>query len=465
MSLPQYPEYRNSGIEWLAMIPAHWSIGRLKFLGRITSSGIDKHSHKDESKIRFLGTDSVYSRNELDNSLVLPTCTASKNEIKRLSLSLGDIIVTKDSVVPTRIADAAIVVEPLDNVVCGYHLILFRAEKKVAYPKFLFYQLASRQVNEHFLSIARGTTIIGISSDLVGDTYLCCPPVNEQAVIAAFLDCETTRIDALIEEQKHLIKLLQEKRQAVISHAVTKGLDPDVPMKDSGVEWLGDVPAHWEIRKASYIGRLFGSENVPEDMVSEEGDLPYLKVGSLSTDSLEVDRWDWHIEQSVAGQYRACEHYVVFPKRGAAIFLNKVNVVSCQALIDPNLMGWEIEGVQSTWYFAYALKLRKLDELADISTVPQINNKHIGPEKFPVPPADEQEMIADYLNKRSSEIAQLMSTARTGVRLLQERRSALISAAVTGKIDLRHWQASAEAEAESHAMAAEPKAAYESKSS
>jgi type I restriction enzyme S subunit len=222
---------------------------------------------------------------------------------------------------------------------------------------------------------------------------------------------------------------------------VTKGLDPDVPMKDSGVEWLGEVPAHWSVQKCSYIGRLFGSEPIPDDMVSsEEGLIPFLKVASLSSGNTDVASWDWYVSDHYLGTLRPVKRFVVFPKRGAAIFLNKVNVVNCKAVIDPNLMGWEILGNNVTEYFAHTLKCRVLSELADVSTVPQINNKHVAPERFPVPPTEEQQEIVDFLSINIQAMDELNIKATESIALLTERRSALISAAVTGKIDVRNWQ-------------------------
>jgi type I restriction enzyme S subunit len=263
------------------------------------------------------------------------------------------------------------------------------------------------------------------------------PPLPEQTRIAEFLDGETGKIDGLVAEQRRLLALLKEKRQAVISHAVTRGLNPHAPLKPSGIEWLGDVPKHWEVLKGALIGTLFGSEQVAEDSISEEGDVPFIKVGSMSADSFQVESWDWFVNRSVASQYRTRNNYIVFPKRGAAIFLNKVNIVDRPSLIDPNLMGWEIGKRANASFIAYALKSRKLDELADVSTVPQINNKHIGPERFPVPPLAEQAAIVAHLETETAKFDTLTAEAERAIELLGERRSALISAAVTGQIDVR----------------------------
>ena len=207
--------------------------------------------------------------------------------------------------------------------------------------------------------------------------------------------------------------------------------------KDSGVEWLGEVPAHWEILKGSLIGTLFGSEQVLEESVADEGDLPFIKVGSLSADSFSVESWDWFVDRAVAARYKPRSGFIVFPKRGAAIFNNKVNIVDRPSLIDPNLMGWAIGDRAITSFIAYALKSWKLNELADVSTVPQINNKHIAPERFPVPPIDEQRRIVAHLEAESTKLDTLTTEAQRAIDLLKERRTALISAAVTGQIDVR----------------------------
>jgi type I restriction enzyme S subunit len=284
----------------------------------------------------------------------------------------------------------------------------------------------------------QGATVESIEHGYLADTIIPLPDVSEQTRIVAFLDRETAKIDALVAEQQRLIDLLKEKRQAVISHAVTKGLNPAAPMKPSGIEWLGDVPAHWRVLKGSLIGTLFGSEQIPEELVRDEGDLPFIKVGSMSSESFEIESWDWYVDRSIASQCNPRCDFIVFPKRGAAIFMNKVNLVDRPSLIDPNLMGWAIGDQANPLFIAHALKTRKLDELADVSTVPQINNKHIAPERFPIPPMQEQLEIVKTLGVETEKIDALTAEVQRAIDLLQERRTALISAAVTGQIDVRH---------------------------
>lgn len=205
--------------------------------------------------------------------------------------------------------------------------------------------------------------------------------------------------------------------------------------KASGVEWLGDVPEGWGVLKCSLIGTLFGSEQVPDESVTDEGELPFLKVGSMSANSFSIESWDWFVDRAVAFRYSPRSGYIVFPKRGAAIFNNKVNIVERPSLIDPNLMGWEIGNRADTTFIAYVLKTRRLNELADVSTVPQINNKHIAPERFPLPPICDQVTIATFLDRETAKVDILIAKQEAMIDLLQEKRQAVISHAVTKGLD------------------------------
>jgi type I restriction enzyme, S subunit len=307
--------------------------------------------------------------------------------------------------------------------------------------RYLFWALRSPTSAAQWESSVGGATFRALNLGPLCETVLAVPSPEEQHLIAQFLDAETAKIDALVASQQRLITLLLEKRQAVISHSVTEGLNRDARMKSSDIAWIGLIPEHWEVLRGAAIGTLFGSEQVPDEDIRDKGALPFIKVGSLSLDSFEIESWDWFVDERVAHQYRARANYITFPKRGAAIFTNKVNIVDRPSLIDPNLMGWEIGGKALPKFIAYVLKMRRLEELADVSTIPQINNKHIAPERFPIPPIAEQLEIVNFLDCQSRRIASLIVAARQAIVLLQERRSALISAAVTGKIDVRNYTA------------------------
>lgn len=201
--------------------------------------------------------------------------------------------------------------------------------------------------------------------------------------------------------------------------------------RDSGVEWLGEVPNHWEVIKGGYIGDLFGSESVLESHVVDDGDLPFIKVSTLSTDGFSIDSPEWFISRKADKFVRTRKNYIVFPKRGAAIFTNKVNIINIPSVIDPNLMGWKVNERAISEYVAFLLKTRRLDDIADVSTVPQINNKHINPQKFPLPPIEEQTQIISFLDYETAQIDTLIDKQQTLIKLLKEKRQAVISHAVT----------------------------------
>ena len=415
-----YPEYKDSGVEWLGKIPPRWNCVRLKYCADLKGDKVEMGSMQ-----RYVGMENIESGNGkyIAKTDILPEGLST-------SFSKDDVLFGKlrPYLAKSWLADF--------SGICSSEFLVLRSLKVC--PQFLnYYTLSDGFINQVDAS-TYGSKMPRASWDFIG--LMAVPvPANESEKIANFLDHETAKIDTLIEKQQQLIKLLKEKRQAVISHAVTKGLNPNAKMRDSGVEWLGEVPEHWEILKGGFIGKLFGSESIADDDVKSEGDIPFIKVSTLSSEGFELHIPAFFVDRTVGKQLRTSINYVVFPKRGAAIFTNKVNIVKVDSLIDPNLMGWDIGNKAEPQFIAYLLKLRGLDDIADISTVPQINNKHIEPIKFPVPPISEQREIIDFLSHKINQLSDLINKTQLAIELVQERRTALISAAVTGKIDVRNW--------------------------
>lgn len=419
MSFPRYESYKDSGVEWLGEVPEHWIIAKTsRFFKIAMGQTILKEDLVDD------GLWPVFSATDGDHYFGL----INNPQVR---LGVGDLVI------PARgnsIGAVKIVKEPATTTQTTIYCKNLASEQLIA--EYVYYFMRGFRNSLFYFT---QTAIPQITVDEVGSNPISLPPVSEQLSIAQFLDQETAKIDNLIAEQQRLIALLKEKRQTVISHAVTKGLNPNVPMKDSGVEWLGEVPEHWDILKGSYIGSLFGSEQVIESLITDEGDIPFIKVASLSLNDFNITSWDWFINQKESTQFNLRSNFIVFPKRGAAIFTNKVNIVERPSLIDPNLMGWELCDRVINKFIAFVLKSRRIDELADVSTVPQINNKHINPEKFPIPPIQEQKIIVSFLDRETAKIDNLIAESTNVISLLKERRSALISSAVTGKIDVRNF--------------------------
>lgn len=433
MSFSRYLEYKHSGVTWLGEIPEHWELKPLWTLFR----RMKRTGFGDEQLLSIYRDYGVVPKASRDDNFNKPSDDLSEYQL----VVPGDLAVNK-----MKAWQGSVAISEYRGIVSPAYFIY--EPLHISNSRYFHYLMRSMGYTAGYLSISKGIrpNQWDLEPQLHSRMPVVVPTSAEQALIATFLDHETAKIDALVAEQRNLIELLREKRQAVISYAVTKGLNPNATTKPSGIQWLGDVPAHWDILRGSLIGALFGSDQVPEESVSEEGDLPFIKVGSLSSDTFAIESWDWFVDRAVADQFSPRSGYVVFPKRGAAIFTNKVNIVERPSLIDPNLMGWEVGNRATAKFIAYTLKCRKLGELADVSTVPQINNKHIAPERFPVPPLDEQNAIVAFIEAVNITLDAFSAEALRAIELLQERRTALIFSAVTGKIDV-HRLAPVKAEA------------------
>jgi len=242
MSFPRYPECKDSGVEWLGQVPVHWYIKTLKYVATYNDEVLPESTSKDYP-IKYVEISDVDEQLGITKWTEYPFASAPSRA--RRILKDGDVLI---STVRTYLRAIAPVTEPPDGLVGSTGFAVIRPVPGIYYSGLLGYVIRAEWFISNIISRSVGVSYPAINaSDLVA-LSLPVPPWKEQKTIAHFLDHETAKIDTLIHEQKRLIELLKEKRQAVISHAVTKGLDPDVPMKDSGVKWLGEVPAHWQLK-------------------------------------------------------------------------------------------------------------------------------------------------------------------------------------------------------------------------
>ena len=337
---------------------------------------------------------------------------------------------------------------------------VLRPIPKVSIPEYLFRVISAepfRRLGEASMYGAGGQK--RVPDDFARDFSIAWPPVAEQRTIAAFLDHETARIDALIEEQQRLIELLKEKRQAVISHAVTKGLDPDVPMKDSGVEWLGGVPAHWGVTQLKYI--VSSNSTITYGIVQAgpeyEGGVSYIKTSDMAGSSLPLSGYSKTSPEIDASYARSKV------SGGDVVVAIRATVGTCH-IVPEEIAGANLTqgtakvspgcGVYSE-FMLYALKSVSSQEyfeaLSKGATFKEITLDALRRMPLAIPSLDEQSLIVNRLRYGVDRLEALMVEAVRGIELLRERRSALISAAVTGKIDVRDWQApGSEAESPHH---------------
>jgi len=336
-------------------------------------------------------------------------------------------------------------VESVPGPAClNSHLLLFRPRNGQFANRFLFYLLGGPIFERYMTQERTGTTFFGISQESIGAFSVALPPIGEQNVITQFLAYEIAKIDALISEQQRLVELLKEKRQAVICHAVTKGLNSVAPMKDSGIEWLGKVPEHWTLRPLKYLA-TFKSGGTPDKARREfwDGRVPWASAKDLKVEAL--DDTEDHITDAaldageaslvppgsllvvVRGMILARTFPVVRANVAMAINQDLKAVIPTEGM-SAEYLAWLFRGSE-------AAILSHLDEAAHGTKALRMDTW--GAMLLPVPPLREQVEIVAYIERTCSALSQLMAAAKHGISLLQERRTALISDAVTGKIDVR----------------------------
>lgn len=310
------------------------------------------------------------------------------------------------------------------------------AVKPPHHGEFVFWVLRSLYVYAQWESSVGGATFRALNLGPLTETWLVVPPDVEQEVITRFLDHETAKMDALIAQQERLIKLLQEKRQAIISQAVTKGLNPDAPMKPSGVEWLGDVPAHWEIVPIKRIAKLVTGLTPPSDQdgsFSEDG-LPWLTPGDLDESGSPV-RASRFLSSNGQRFGRAVDP-------GSTLVccigtIGKLGFVDSRVSTNQQITAVEFAYAHKYWFYSLSAARSAMEMLATGNVLRILNSERLGSLRLPLPPGNEADEIARQLDDQARIYEEFERTMRRGIELLLERRSALIFAAVTGQIDVR----------------------------
>ena len=420
----KYAEYKDSGVEWLGDIPSHWTATALKRYARITDGS--HHSPKIESEgFPFVSVTDV----GINNINFVDAKKITENDYLRLvkegcKPAVNDVLLTKDG----TIGRACIVTEDMPAFVILSSLGLITPNTQIS-SHFLYYYLVSGVNVDQMNSVIHGSALKRMTINKINDLIFTFPNFYEQEKIANFLDYETAKIDSLIEKQQELIQLLKEKRQAVISHAVTKGLNPDVPMKDSGVEWLGQVPEH------SVIGRLKNVLSIKngrdyKNVEVEEGGYPVYGSGGIFKRSSD------YLYDGVS---------ILFGRKGT---IDKPLLVNGKFwTVDTMFYSELIKNVDPEYIYFQSLVF-PFDKLSTNTALPSMTQEDLLNLGFVIPPIKEQIEISKFIRQYLEKNRSLMEKAKQAIELMKERRIALISAAVTGKIDVRNWQNPTEAKME-----------------
>lgn len=434
MSFPRYPKYKDSGVQWLGRIPAHWGVSQSRRMFKVRSEPA-------------LPTDRMLTASQKYGVLY------QADFVEREGRRVVEVILGKESLKHVEPDDFIISMRSFQGGIewcklagsTSFHYVMLTPVKFVHPPYFA-----------HLLKSMRYIEALRTTTDLIRDGQelrfsnfaqvdLPVVPQEEQQSIAEFLDRETAKIDALVAEQEQLITLLKEKRQAVISQAVTKGLDPSVPMKDSGVEWLGEVPAHWDVRSIKHVVATPITDGPHETPAFLDEGIPFVSAEAVSSGVIDFERIRGFISEEDHARYSLKYK----PKRGDVFMVKSGATTGVTAMVetDMDFNIWSPLAVirtapfMSPHYVLQFMRSLNFQEAVTLNwsfgTQQNIGMGVIENLAIAVPPLAEQQAIAGRLMKLLDQFQPLISEATEAIRLLQERRAALISAAVTGQIDVR----------------------------
>ena len=436
--MDKYKEYKDVSMGWLGRIPAHWTTVPLKYsIGKSPFSFVDGdwiESKVIESEgIRYLTTGNVGVINykEQGNGFI---SDKTFRELNCTEVFPGDVLISR---LNFPIGRSCIVPDLGYRIVVAVDNVIFRPDETKYNKKYLVYQMNCYPYSENANFIARGSTMQRITRTQLGALKLCVPPLEEQNVMVGFLDKKCSEIDNVISAQQKRIALLQELKQSVITHAVTKGLNPNVEMKDSGVEWIGVVPKHWEVMKTSLAFNGIGSGTTPstskKEFYDDEGKY-WLQTGDLN-DGMIFDTSKKVSDVAI----KACnlkfypKDSVVIAMYGATI--GKVGILGIKTATNQACCVLPANKYMVAKYSFYEFLACKPALL--VSAIgggqPNISQDTIRKQKIAVPPFIEQQAIADYLDKKCDTIDSSIFKALHQVELLQEYKQSLITEVVTGK--------------------------------
>lgn len=413
--MERYSSYKDSGVPWIGEVPAAWGVERLRFLGALSGGGADKRVREGEALFHAAHYMNVYSAaSKTLNPATFLRVSLPQEKAKALKLDVGDVLFTSSSETPEDIGHAAVVTEPLpEDSVYGYHLVRFRPASGVYDPSFERYFFESEAARTWLQYRANGITRYGVIGIDYSDYPALVPPLDEQRLIANYLDEKASAIDAAIQGAEESIARLREYRQSIINEAVTKGLNPDVPMKDSDVPWIGEIPRDWRIEKAKYLVDIrngadprtegdtpvYGSGASSFRTCGETKEGPTVLLGRLGA-TLHIPHW-------IVGKYwNMNTAFDVHPKKDIFIVKYYYYLATC---------------------FDYRFYVSQ-------NTLPIMGKTDYENMLIPIPPQSEQEGIVAYLDAMSSKIDVSIEELGRAVKQLCDYRQSLINEAVTGKI-------------------------------
>ena len=435
-----YSTYKSSGVEWLEKIPSNWSVVPLKRYCNYIARGLSPHYSENDEGIPVINQACIHWEGlKLENVKFQET---SKLKGLRGKLFPGDLLINSTG---TGTLGRVGIFDLKNEHLADSHVTIVRINKNL-FVKFVYYLLQTDLYQGYvYSSLATGATNqIELSREGLGNTPIIIPTFQEQKLIVKFLDRETTRIDTLIAKKCELIKLLEKKRNALIAHAVTKGLDPNVPMKDSGISWIGKIPEYWSVMRLKFI-----MSNIVDCLHStptydEDGEYIAIRTADISPGILDI-----HNAKRVNAKDYLERIARLKPQVGDIIYSREGERYGMATLVPPDVdlclaqrvMMFRVSSSNDHTFMMWALNAdctyQQIKQDTVGATSPRVNIETIAEAWLSVPPIKEQQKIGAKISKSCLVIDRLIHTIKAHIEIIQKYRQALITAAVTGKIDVR----------------------------
>jgi type I restriction enzyme S subunit len=406
----------------------------LKAVALYEVSNVDKVPEEGETPVRLCNYVDVYKNEFINLGLDFMRSTATQDEISKFGLRVDDVVITKDSESWDDIAVPALVTETADDLVCGYHLAVVRPEPNRILGRFLFRCLQARPIRLQLELASTGVTRFGLPKGEIGRLLLPVPPLEQQQNIVAYLDREAGLLDGLVAAKNHLLGLLAEKRQALVNHAVLRGVIPEAPLRDSGVPWLGQIPAHWAVERTKWIFR-------ERDERSPTGEEEMLTVSHLTGVTPRSEKDVNMFEAETTEGYKIC-HPGDLVINTLWAWMGAMGVSPVHGIVSPAYNVYAPNGRVGPAYVDALVRIKRFaEEATRFSKGVWSSRLRLYPEGFfeiwmPVPPIDEQRAIVAHIASETGKLEALRVAAVRTIGLLKERRGALIAAAVTGQIQV-----------------------------
>lgn len=441
----KYQKYKPTDLKLISEIPEHWEKTKLKYIGFLYGgltgkNGEDFKKENDPNNKPFINFTNICNNTYIskDNfGIVSILDDENQNRVRQ-----GDLFFLMSSETQEDIGKTSVLKEDIGEVYLNSFCKGFRIRTEKLDPYFTNYLLSGNNYRQLMSVNGKGFTRVNLRQDKVNDFLIYYPPLPEQNQIVNFLDQKTSIIDSLIQKKLRKIELLKEQRTTLINNTVTKGLNPDVKMKDSGVEWIGEIPEHWDKKKITYCFQKIGSGTTPtsgQNEYYENGEFNWLQTGDLNDGEILVT--SKKITKLALKDYTTLRFYpidsIVIAMYGATI--GKLGILKIESTTNQaccvlsNPQGVDVRFI----YYWFISNKKDIISLSYGGGQPNINQDIIRNLRLQIPKMDEQQQIVQYLDQKTTEIDTTITLEHKKIDLLKEYRQSLISEVVTGKIDVR----------------------------